>query len=202
MKIWHYFKKLMLHLKTDGFKNTMKETIFFNRVMVVIEKEISPTDYNKNDDYKYAILDKDNYENYFGDSDIIKNVEYYCKNGATCLLAFQGNTLFGYQLWTYDNNFKDVKQLSIQLGADEAYLFDFFVFPEFRGTDIPKMITYETFNHLISKGINKIYGFYFTDNVKSLWWHKAFLKCKEIKRVKIHRILLFELANGRITLNL
>ena len=132
----------------------------------------------------------------------IKNVEYYCKHGSTCLLAIQGFTLLGYQLWTYDNNFKDVKQIEIQLSANDAYLFDFFVFPEYRGTDIPKFITYETFNYLVSKGINKIYGFYFSDNIKALWWHRAFLKCKEIRKVTIHRILFVEIANGKITLNL
>ena len=197
MKIFHYLKKFKLHIEKEGLKNTIQEMIFFNRVMVVIEKEISFTDYDKDSDFNFIILDKNNYAQYSKHTNIIKYVKHFCKNGATCLIAFRGDTLLGYQLWTHDNNFKDLKQIDIQLGADEMYLFDLYVLPEYRGTTIPKHLTYEVFNYLISTGVNKIYGFYFGDNIKALWWHRAFLKCREIKKKKLHRMLCIEFVDGR-----
>ena len=175
---------------------------FFNRIMIVIEKEIhfEPSSYTNNE-IIIKILDKNNINDYINNYNI-NYIKYYCKKGAICLAAFKNNICVGYQFWTQDNNFKDLKQLELTLKDDEVYMFDFFVFPEYRGTKIPKIITRESLNYLSSNGINKIYGFYFSDNIKAAWWHKSYLKCTEIKHVKIHKVLFFEFANGRLMLNM
>lgn len=201
MKILYLFKRLIFRLKTDGLKRTFKDILYFNRSMVVIEKEISSDPIKKTNNIHFIIVDKSNYKQYQKEHNL-ENIKYYCKQGAKCVMAFKEDKCLGYQWWTQDNKCKDLKKIGVRLKDNEAYLFDLFVFPEFRGTKIPKMIAQETFNCLSSMAVDKIYGYYFADNVKALWWHKAILKCTEINRVKIHRLFFFELVNGRPMLNI
>lgn len=192
-------KKIILRIKTDGLGGTLKEFVYINRVMIGIEKDIVAQPRIMPQTMHTIILDKSNYQQFRKKYDI-GNVIYYCKNGAQCLLLFENETLLGYQLWTFDNNFTDLKKLHITMNSNEAYLFDLFIYPQFRGTTVPKIIATETYNYLVvSQGITKIYGFYFKDNLKALWWHRAYLKCREIKRVSTNRFILFDITKGRIT---
>ena len=198
MKLIHLFRKLILQIKTAGIKAAFKEIIFFNRTVIVIEKDISYRDEIKLEDgIEVTVIDNSNrslIKSKYG----INIFQYYPQKGAKCLAIFNENECLGYQWWTQDNKFNDLKKLNLTLKDNEAYLFDFFVFPEYRGTNTPKLITQETFNHLLSDGISKIYGFFFGDNIKALWWHRAVLKAKEIKRIKTHRLFFLEFINGKI----
>lgn len=201
MRIFYLFRRFIFRLSTDGILETLKEIIFLNRVMIAIEKNIGFEPNITSNNVHFIIVGPANYKKYqeqYG----LKTLEYYSKTGAQCIMAIEGDECLGYQWVTQDNNFKDLRKLGIRLKDSEAYLFDLFVYPQYRGTDIPKMVARETFNHLVSKGVNKIYGFYFSDNIKALWWHRAILKCKEIKKVKIHRFLFFEFLNGRLMLTI
>lgn len=200
MKAYHYINKFIFHLKYSSLKETFKQVVFFHRKMVVIEKEISTQPLKQGSDIIFLVIDRSNYKEY-SERYKLKNLGYYSKKGAMCILALKDETCVGYQWWTVDNDFIDLKKLDLKLAGSEAYLFDFYVLPEYRGTDIPKQITIETFNYLTSKNINKIYGFYFSDNIKAMWWHRAFLKCSEIKRVKVHRFFFVEFAQGRFFFN-
>ena len=89
-----------------------------------------------------------------------------------------------------------------QLKENEAYLFDLYVLPEYRGTSVPLEIAWETYEHLKRNKITKIYGFYYQDNIKALWWHRATLKAKEIKKLKVDKFIIFEKISNRIFLDI
>jgi len=198
MQLYHLARKMFLQLSSEGLKSTLKELIYFNRIMVAIEKDLRAEAGIMKPTMHKIIVDRQNYFEYRNKFNI-KNVLYYCRRGAQCLLLFDGKDLLGYQLWTYDSEFSDLRKLGIRMKKGEAYLFDLFVYPPYRGTVVPKIVAIETHNYLLSQGINKIFGFYFKDNIKALWWHKAYLKCKEIKRVPTNRILIFEFTKGKIS---
>jgi hypothetical protein len=198
MRLFHLLKKFILQIKTAGLTNALKEIVFFNRTMIVVEKDLMHEHDIKLDDHlDIQIIDKVN-KNLIKTKFQTNIFDYYAQKGAKCLAIFNDKECLGYQWWTQDNQFKDLKKLNLTLNDHEVYLFDFFVFPKYRGTNIPKMITQETFNHLASLGLKKIYGFYFGDNIKALWWHRAVLKAKEIRKVKTHRFLFFEFIDGKI----
>lgn len=201
MRLGHLIYKCFQKVKSEGIIDTFKEFIYFNRIMIAIEKNLTPQASILEKSMKVIFVNKHNYMEYHNIFNL-RRVGYYCKKGAQSCLLFDNDMCIGYQLWTVDSQFKDLKNLDIQLNSNEAYEFDLYVYPKYRGTKAARILTAETDNYLISKGISKIYGFYYSDNVKALWWHRAYLKCKEIKRVKIHRILFFEIVNGKITLNL
>jgi ribosomal protein S18 acetylase RimI-like enzyme len=200
MIILHWIGKIRFHLKYNGLKNTLREMVFINRRMIVIEKEIQYSGEGQNKrDIDCEILTNSNYK-FFENKYNLNNVKYYAKKNCECLIAIQEGKCVGYQWWTKDNKFKDLKKIGLELKENEAYLFDLFVFPEYRGSNIPKIIANQTFDYLLDSGTQKIYGFYYGDNLKALWWHRAFLKCKEIKKIVSHRIFFINIVNGKLYL--
>lgn len=200
MKLNHLLRKALFRSRMDGIKNMLRELIYLNRTMIVIEKNILESRLVQCDDIRFVVVDHSNLKD-FNEKRCAQLVKHYCRRGASCVLAYRGEKILGYQFYCRDNSFSDLVKIGLRIGKEEAYLFDLFVFPEYRGSDVPQKITSGTFRHLMSEGIRKIYGFYFADNIRSLWWHRAVLKCREVKRIKAHRLLLLEWANGKFALN-
>lgn len=198
MALPHLMKKAWLRIRQEGLRDALREIVYLNRTMVAVEKDLEAGPDLIKPPLRAIIVTKQNcgrYKNHGG----IGNVLHNCRRGACALLLFKGMDLLGYQLWTLDKDFADLRKLGLTLKDREAYLFDLFVYPQYRGTSVPKIIATETFNHLVSRGINKILGFYFKDNIKALWWHRATLKAREIKRVPATRLFMVEFTAGRIT---
>lgn len=191
MKIVHLIRKAVFRSRMDGFKDMLREMVYLKRTMIVIEKEIGSSRPVRDNELNFVVVDgrllKENREKCEWPL-----IRHYCSRGASCVMAYLGGRLAGYQFYTQDNHFPDLLKIGISLTRQEAYLFDLFVFPEYRGTEITKKIVDWTFQHLRRQGITKIYGFYFADNIRSLWWHKAVLKCKEVMRIKASRLLFLE----------
>ena len=195
MRTFYLLNKLITSLSTEGLKETLKEMVYFNRIMVVIEKNIKMEHSIKDKNMDTIIVNAANYREYQKKYRI--NL-HFCKHGSSGLLLCRYNELMGYQFWTFNNNLSVLNQLGISLVKGEAYLYDLYVYPRFRGTVVPRILSVETFNYLVSHGIDKIYGFYFKDNVKALWWHKAYLKCKELRQVAISQFFIFEISGGKL----
>jgi hypothetical protein len=201
MSLLHLLRKAKLRLSTEGFRETIKELIYVNRVMVAIEKDLEPEPSLLTPSMQKIIVNRSNCEEY-QERFNIKHVVHYCRLGCEALLLFEGSELLGYQLWTRKREFVDLVKLGIDLKEDEAYGIELFVFPRFRGTHVTRTISVEAFNYMNSLGIKKVYGFFFRDNLKALWWHRAYLKPREIKQVRTTRLLFLELTEGRLTLKL
>jgi hypothetical protein len=116
------------------------------------------------------------------------------------MIATKNDACIGFIRWTRDKNFWDLVKLGVTLEPDEAYLFDFFLFPEYRGGLAVREIPNAAINHLRSIGVSKFYGYYFTDNLQALWWHRAILHATEIKVLKAHKFLTIDVIDGKILL--
>jgi len=201
MNIHHMIKKSVREIRSEGFWHTLREIAYSNRVMVAVEKDIKMTASLLPERMTAIVVDQTNYGTYRKAYDI-GSVLSYCKRGAQALMVFEGFRLMGYQLWTRNKDFVDLRKLDIALEDNAAYLFDLFVLPEFRGTVVPKIVATETFNYLASRRIEKIYGFYYKDNIKALWWHRAYLRCREIREVPTRRYFILERTRGRWSLKI
>ena len=94
--------------------------------------------------------------------------------------------------YTNQKGFRDLEKFDLEIKNNETYMFDMFIFPEFRNNDTSKRVTETIFKHFRGLKIKKFYGFYFADNVGALWWHRAVLRANEIKEVRVNRLLFVE----------
>lgn len=201
MRIFHLCKKALLNFRTKGLRYIISQIFFINRTIVVVEKEIVKISDLSPPGILFVIINNTNWAEYLKKYRI-GNIIQHCKEGAQCLVAVDGNNLMGYICWTQSLGFSDVKKLSLKIKPGEAYVFDFFIYPDYRKQNIPKILTFEALKRLWAMGIRKMYGFYFSDNKEALWWHRATLKCKETGKIRMHKFMFLEYVNGRYFLNI
>jgi len=198
MKIPYLLQRLRFRLAADGVVKSFKDMVFFNRELVIVEKNLETYQHQiKDDRIRYVMLDIHNsldFEVRFN----LPLFHHYACIGCKTLVAILDDVCVGFIRWTRDNNFWDLKKFNIQMNPNEAYLFDFFIFPEFRGDSYVNDIPTAGIHQLQSRGVNKIYGFYFLDNRQALWWNRAILRVKEVKRLKSHRFLTLDIVEGKV----
>lgn len=201
MRLAQLIKKTLLRVKSKGLRDTLKEAVHFRRVMVAIEQDIEAKPSPMSRRMHRIIVDQSNIRGY-RKVPAIKNVRHFCKRGAQSLLLYEDGELAGYQIWTFDKNFIDLRKLDIRMSDDEAYLFDLFVFPRFRATQLTRTLVNETCNYLVSCGVRKIYGFFFEDSAEALLWRQAFPKGREIRKVRTNRLLFVEITGKKLSFRL
>ena len=84
----------------------------------------------------------------------------------------------------------DLAMLRITCGNHEAYAFDMQIAPEFRGKNLAAPLQRALQSTLKAEGLQKVYGYYWDDNLPALWMHRL-LKFKELPKRKISRFLWF-----------
>lgn len=201
MKIGYQIKRFLFRMKREKIKEIFKDIVYMDRYMVVIEKELHENPIKKKSPIDHVIVDRNNIKK-IKRKYIAQNLDYYCKKNATGIIGLKDGRAIGYQWYTQNKKFIDLVKLNIDLKEHEAYLFDFYVDPNLRGTRLPLHIAWETYEHLLEKKIKKIYGFYFSDNIKALWYHRASLKCKEIKKIKAQKLFIFEKIGDKYFLDI
>jgi len=196
----YLLRRLKFRLSIDGPVKTFKDLVFINREIVIVEKDITSfQNHHSDESIEYSVVDLSNSkitEEKFN----LPLFHYYACNHCKTLIAVDGDSCLGFIRWTMDNNFTDLQMLGIELEPDEAYMFDFFLFPECRGSSVVKDLPSAAISYLKKLGLSKFYGYYFSDNLQALWWHRAFLHADEIKKVKTHRFLSVNIIDGKLYL--
>ena len=198
MKAFYLLKRLQLRLSNDGFKKTVKELFYFNRELILVRKDLvswkaKPFD----NDLEYIVVDKTNSV----ETEKRLNLhlfDHYGKIHCKTLVAIKDEVCVGFIRWTQDKNFKDLRKYNIPLAPDEAYMFDFFLFPTYRGTPVIRDIYHYAMHHLKSIGISRYYGFFYADNVPALWWHRTICRTEEFEKVKAHKLVFLEMINNKL----
>lgn len=196
MRIKGLLEKLLVRIETEGIRKTLRNQVYFNRKIIVIEMEIPLVEPVPLEESRYVMVDATNLKEYESEYDLRK-VYYYLNKGAKCGLLCKGKECMGQQLFTTNNNYLDLRKIGISLKPNDVYLFGLFVYPRFRGTDATKVLAHCTFNYLRNAHYTNMYGYYFADNIQSLWYHRAFLKAHEIKKLPAHKIGIIEIVNRR-----
>jgi GNAT superfamily N-acetyltransferase len=182
----------------DGISKTFKDLVYFNREIILVEKDLlswEPKKYDKT--HEYISIDREN-SKLMEDRFKLPLFDHYAQNNCYTIIAVKDDKCLGFIRWTHDKNFQDLKKFGIELQDDQAYMFDFFIFPEYRGSSAGKDISHYTIQNLKNKGYSKYYGFFFADNFPALWWHRTICKTKEFKKIKTHKFVVFEYLDGKM----
>lgn len=89
------------------------------------------------------------------------------------------------------------KWFGIELGADEAYLFDMHVDAEQRGGGLTTYFHGRVLETLRERGFRRAYGSFVAQNIPALWMHRL-IDYRELPRCIVRRIFLHETVHGKI----
>ncbi len=81
---------------------------------------------------------------------------------------------------------KDLEILDIKLSAGDAYAFDMVIDPAYRGRNLASPLQRYLQASLKADGCQKVYGYYWDDNIPALWMHRM-LKFKELPKRRVSR---------------
>lgn len=87
----------------------------------------------------------------------------------------------------------DLDMLGISGGEREAYAFDAFIDPAYRGKNLAVPLQCSLQSTLKMEGYEKVYGFYWDDNLPALWMHRM-LKWKELPKRRVSRFFFLKSA--------
>jgi len=198
MKLSYLLGRLKFRIEIDGISKTLKDLLYFNREIILVEKDLSTWEMKDLDQsLEYTVVDRDN-------SKVVEKrfnlplFDHYAQNNCKTLIAAKDDNCLGFIRWTEDKNFTDLQKFGINLESDQAYMFDFFIFPEFRGSSVGRDISHVAINNLKTKGISKYYGYFFSDNFPALWWHRTVCKTNEFKKIKTHKFIILEIVDGKL----
>ncbi len=82
----------------------------------------------------------------------------------------------------------DLKWLGISPHGKYAYAFDMFLVPAMRGRNMATYVQGSFLLKLRERGIERVYGYYWSDNLAALWMHRM-LKWRELGKVRASRFL-------------
>lgn len=80
----------------------------------------------------------------------------------------------------------DLKMLGIACEEGDAYAFDMLIAPKYRGKNLAVPLQKSLQATLKKEGCQRVYGFYWDDNLPALWMHRM-LKFKELPKKRISR---------------
>jgi len=87
----------------------------------------------------------------------------------------------------------DLEMLGISGGEREAYAFDMFIDPAYRGKNLAVPLQRSLQSTLKMEGYEEVYGFYWDDNLPALWMHRM-LKFKELPRRRVSRFFFLQIV--------
>jgi hypothetical protein len=202
------FKELM---KQEGFKSAIHESIYFNREMVLVERDLTKQLPKLKQDFDIGLILIGK-----GSSTQIDELRFpnkvrelkgltYSRRGFSAYLAVIGSKVIAEQWWTSSSHVRDKIihpdpiWMGLELKEAEVYAFDLFVAFEYRGTPVTNKFTLSYMNEMRKAGYSKLYGSYFKDNIPSAWFHHTF-SFDERRSVKRHRFLFLEIKDGKLCL--
>jgi len=200
------FKELV---KEAGFKSTFRRCVYFNRKMVLVEKDLTkPMPKLKHDFEIDLILVGRGSSTQIDELDFLNkaralNARRYLRSGFSAFLGVIGSKVIAEQWWINSSHIRnkiihpDFKWMDLQLKEDEIYAFDLFVTPEYRGTPATNKFALTYMNEMRKAGYSKIFGSYFKDNIPSALYHRTF-SFNEIRNVKFHRFFFLMIKNGKL----
>jgi GNAT superfamily N-acetyltransferase len=189
-----------------GLAAFFKETFYYNRVAVVVEKsllDLSPVKSPKQGDavdfveITYDFLNKGKSRNFPVKNRYLKCWNYL-KKGYNGYAIMSDQQVIG-DIWYNSiadsgNAHPDCRRLGIFCDKSQVYAFDMFLNPDQRRKNLAVFLQNRALMAIKEKGFKKAFGFFWADNIPALWAHRM-QKWKEIRRVKSSRFLLFKTSS-------
>lgn len=122
---------------------------------------------------------------------------HYIKKGPRLFAIVEGDVVAG-DLWCMTQceagvpvSHPDLDMLGIHCKEREAYLFDVFIAPSYRGRNLSRALLGSLHAKLKSEGYRKLYSYYYDDNVLSRRMHHL-LKFDEMVKLRISRFFFYK----------
>ncbi|WP_225071404.1 hypothetical protein [Desulfuromonas sp. CSMB_57] len=192
---WHQF----------GFFSALKISLYKQEEMVPAERDLhSLPALKKSSLANLDILDLGEQEYHFMDLKYTlrsrrERARYYFKRGYRTFVMVEGKRVVG-DLWYVTPKISllpfvhpHVKWFGLNLGDNEAYLFDMQVDVGQRGSGLSTAFHGRVLEILRDQGFHKAYGCYVTKNIPALWMHRM-IGYKELPHCIVRRYLFFETA--------
>lgn len=198
---WHQAREAFAE---GGLKNVLRQRFFWKRKATPVEMELravspSPARFLRN--YNYAFVEIR--EEYLRDGMLffstasrgIKASRNLKKGWRGFALTLRGEVVGDVWCVTPHEDglpvqHADLEMLGITALPKEVYAFDMYISPEHRGENLAAPFHRSLHDLLRLEGCDKIYGFYWDDNLPALWMHRI-MKFKELPKRQVTRFLSF-----------
>lgn len=104
------------------------------------------------------------------------------RRGRIWVYALHNGTVAGSAWMSFDDEFEPATEYCVELGKDDAYLFDCFAVPEYRGQGLQTMMTRYRLHLARSQGAKRAFVIVFSGNKASLRVQRR-LGSKEVGRI-------------------
>ena len=197
------YNQLIEKIKIKGINNTIKEVFFLNKTAITFHKKLK--------DYQIDSELLSNIESKIISISSLDCVVQYSFPNKSRYLKLVANIKQGYEVFLYvlkdevvgdcwfatsiDTSKKllhpDIKLFRINPAKKSAYMFDMFVKPEERGTQITNSILKYAFYCFKQRGITDVYSYVMSNNIPAIWTVRT-LGFKELKKLKMNYLLFYK----------
>ena len=185
-------------IKTHSLKNLFHQQVFYKRiavpVLIDLSADIKPP-FPENSEYHIEELTMDDLRANKWDF-IVHNRRHVAasklKQGLRGFVLLEGSQVVGDIWCAAPKNgdqvvrHRDLDMLKISCQRGDCYALDMFVCPEYRDKKVAIPLHRALQLILKQEGWQRIYAYYWNDNVASKWMHWM-LKCKELPHLQISR---------------
>lgn len=199
--------------RSNGWMSVVKEMIFFNRIAIVVEKDLS--EIVEHPELLQALkmtvikidtemLSSGNY--YFAVRSRQLKAHHYLEVGYGGFALVRDQKVIGDTWYVPSKATDNARLLHKDLGtfgfrswsANHVYTFDIFVAPEERKGKIAPAFQNVAMLLLRAKGYTKAFGFYWADNIPAHWCTRVTNKWKKLRSVSVSRVVLLQKALARL----
>ncbi len=194
------FHQVIETLAEDGVKNIFSPRIFWNRRAIPVEMDLLIANLPlagqlNTTEFQFVEITMDNLQagkwTFAVPSRGLKALRNL-KRGFRGFAVAKDSTIVG-DLWCIAPRkdgkamyHPDLRMLDIVCGTGDVYAFDMFILSTYRGKNlaVPLQKTLQTI--LKMEGCQRVYGYYWEDNLPALWIHRI-LKFKELPKRRVSR---------------
>lgn len=203
-------EKITIKNILSKLKELFNKCIYTSIDDVVFVKEITQEQHKLKNNIRVIEANYQNVEVFYRENpELIKNMSRivsYLDNHYKGAIAELDGKMIGFVWWTDAQKNEPqyrhphLKRYNLELNDDEAWGFDLFILPEFRGGNVASDFFFLFRKHLREKGYSRVWGFAQADNLPAMWVHKL-QKYENVATVTSHlflgNLLLSNVAGGR-----
>jgi GNAT superfamily N-acetyltransferase len=192
-------------LLEGGLWNLIRKRIYWQRTATPVEMDLttlSPFEDIEDSDYQFIELTSERLCTVNWTFKVASRYFKACRNlkkGWRCLALANDSIVLG-DIWCISqckvgntHIHTDLSLLGITCKVHEAYAFDMYIDTAYRGKNLAVFLQRFLQSTLKTEGYEKVYGFYWTDNVPALWMHRM-LKFKELPKQRLSRFFFLQRA--------
>ena len=193
-------------IRSDGWNALLEEIVYRGRTAILVEKDLSEVVVRPEPlsslQLKLIELDRQTLRGggyRFAVAHRCLKAVHYVENGYSGFAIARNNIVVG-DMWCYiakatedpSHLHADLRQFGFRSWQEnEVYTFDIFVAPSERKQGVSAAFQNNAMAVLAAKGYAKAYGYYFADNVPAQWCTRVTNRWKELRAVRVSRLLVF-----------